>query len=47
MPKFTKLSPKNVHIGRGRATHEARQPCRDALTASDAGRVLYWKKQAR
>ncbi len=39
MPEFTKLSPKDVHIGRGRAAHEARQPYRDALTASDAGRI--------
>ncbi len=37
MPKFTKLDPKDVHIGRGRAAHEGRQPYRDALTASDAG----------
>ena len=39
MPKFTKLNPKDVHIGRGRAAHEARQPYRDALTSGDAGRI--------
>ena len=39
MPKFTKLSPKDVHIGRGRTAHENRQPYRDALTGSDAGRI--------
>ena len=39
MPKFTKLSPKDVQVGRARAAHEARQPYRDALTAGDAGRI--------
>jgi hypothetical protein len=39
MPKFTKLDPKDVQIGRGRRAHEAREPYRDALTAGDAGRV--------
>ena len=39
MPKFTKLDRKDVHIGRGRAAHEARQPYRDALTGGDAGRI--------
>ena len=39
MPKFTKLSPKDVHIGRGRVAYEARQPFRDALTNGDAGRI--------
>lgn len=39
MPKFTKLDPKDVEIGRGRSAHEARQPYRDALTAGDAGRI--------
>ncbi len=39
MPKFTKLDPKDVSIGRGRAAHEARQPYRDALNAGDAGRI--------
>lgn len=39
MPKFTKLDPKDVQIGRGRSAHEARQPYRDALTSSDAGRI--------
>lgn len=39
MPKFTKLDPKDVAIGRGRAAHEARQPYRDALSSGDAGRI--------
>ncbi len=39
MPTFTKLDPKDVHIGRGRSAYEARQPYRDALTGSDAGKV--------
>ncbi len=39
MPKFTKLDLKGMHIGRRRTAHEARQPYRDALTASDAGRI--------
>ena len=39
MPKFARLNPKDVHIGRGRAAHEARQPYRDALTSGDAGRI--------
>jgi len=39
MPKFTKLDPDDVAIGRGRNAHEARQPYRDALAASDAGRI--------
>ena len=39
MPKFTKLNPNDVHIGRGRSAYEARQSYRDALTSGDAGRV--------
>ncbi len=39
MPKFTRLNPKDVQIGRGRTAHEKRQPYRDALTGSDAGRI--------
>ena len=39
MPKFTKLDPKDVEIGRGRNAHETRQPYRDALAAGDAGRI--------
>ena len=39
MPKFTKLDPNDVQIGRGRSAHEARQPYRDALTSGDAGRI--------
>ena len=37
MPKFAKLNPKDVHIGR--SAHEARQPYRDALKVSEAGRI--------
>ena len=39
MPKFTKLDPNDVQIGRGRGAHEARQACRDALDGSAAGRI--------
>ena len=39
MPKFTKLDLKDVSIGRGRSAHEKRQPYRDALTGSEAGRI--------
>ena len=39
MPEFTKLSAKDVLIGRGRAAAEARQPFIDALKAGDAGRI--------
>ena len=39
MPKFTKLDPNDVQIGRGRSAHEARQSYRDALTSGDAGRI--------
>ncbi len=39
MPKFTRLDPKDVHIGRGRDAYEARQPYRDALSSGDAGRI--------
>ncbi len=39
MPTFTKLDPKDVHIGRGRSAYEARQPYREALAGSDAGRI--------
>ena len=39
MPTFTKLDPASVQVGRGRSAHEARQPYREALTGSDAGRI--------
>ena len=39
MPKFVKLDPKDVAIGRGRAAAEARQPYIDALSASQAGKI--------
>ena len=39
MPKFTKLVPNDVQIGRGRTAHEARRPYRDALTSGEAGRI--------
>ena len=39
MPKFTKLDPNDLQIGRGRSAHKARQPYRDALTSGDAGRI--------
>ncbi len=39
MPKFVKLDPKDVAIGRGRAAAEARKPYVDALSASQAGKI--------
>ncbi len=39
MPQFTKMSPKDVLIGRGKAAAEARQPFIDALKAGDAGKI--------
>ena len=37
MPKFTKLDPNDVQIGRGRIAYEARDPYREALKKGDAG----------
>ncbi len=37
MPKFTKLNPSEVAVGRGRAAQEARRPYVEALKAGDAG----------
>ena len=39
MPKFTPLDPNDVVIGRGRSAHEARQPYREVLAGSEAGRI--------
>ena len=39
MPKFTKLDPEDVQIGRGRSAFEARKLYRDALTSGAAGRI--------
>lgn len=39
MPKFQKLDPKQVILGRGRAAQQRRAPYRDALRANAAGRV--------
>ena len=39
MPKFTKLDPREVQIGRGRGAFESRQAFVQALKASDAGRI--------
>lgn len=39
MPKFTKLNPNEVVLGRGRSALEARKPFEDALRAGDAGRI--------
>ena len=39
MPKFTKLNPNEVRIGRGRAAFEARKKYIEAVRASDAGQV--------
>lgn len=39
MPKFTKLNPAEVHVGRGRAAFEARKNFADAVKSGDAGRI--------
>ena len=39
MPKFTKLNPAEVHVGRGRAAFEARKNFVDAVKSGDAGRI--------
>ena len=39
MPKFAKLDPKDVAVGRGRAAAEARRPYIEALKAGAAGRI--------
>ena len=39
MPRFSKLDPEQVHIGRGRAAFEARKRYVDAVNGSDAGRI--------
>jgi hypothetical protein len=39
MPKFTKLNPNDVAIGRGRAALEARPPYIEALKVGDAGKI--------
>ncbi len=39
MPKFTKLDPKDVAVGRGRAAAEARKPYIEALSAGQAGKI--------
>ena len=39
MPKFSKLDPKDVAVGRGRAAAEARKPYIAALKAGQAGRI--------
>ncbi len=39
MPKFTKMSPRDVLIGRGRLAAERRVPFIEALRAGDAGKI--------
>jgi len=39
MPKFEKLDPGKVAVGRGRAAAEARRPYVEALKAGQAGRI--------
>ncbi len=39
MPKFAKLDPKDVAVGRRRAAAEARKPYVDALSAGQAGKI--------
>lgn len=40
MPKFEKMDPSAVILGRGRAAALAREPYRRAIAAADAGRVV-------
>ena len=39
VPKFAKLDPKDVAVGRGRAAAEARKPYIDALSGGPAGKI--------
>lgn len=39
MPRFTKLNPRDVLIGRGRAAAEERQFYIDAIREGDAGKI--------
>jgi len=39
VPKFTKLNPSDVQVGRGRSAAEARVPYVEALKAGAAGRI--------
>ncbi len=39
MAKFTKLNPKDVALGRGRAAAEARKPYIEAVRSSQAGKI--------
>ena len=39
MPRFTRMDPADVLIGRGRAAAEQRRPFIEALRAGDAGSV--------
>ncbi len=39
MPKFTRMNPKEVQIGRGRIAAERRVPFIEALRAGDAGKI--------
>ena len=39
MPKFTKMDPSEVHVGRGRTAFEARRKFVEAIKGGDAGRI--------
>ena len=39
VPKFAKLDPKDVAVGRGRAAAEDRKPYIEALKAGQAGKI--------
>ena len=39
MPKFTKMDPAKVHVGRGRQAFEARKQFVAAVNGGDAGRI--------
>ena len=39
MPKFTKLAPNDVVLGRGRSAAETRKPFVEAINGGQAGRI--------
>ncbi len=47
MPKFTKLDPSDVVLGRGIAAKARREPFIAALTASDAGSIELERGETR
>ena len=47
MPKFEKLDPKDVAVGRSRAAAAAREPYVQALRAGAAGRIELERGEAQ